>query len=63
MASLAPSKAPLGLCVVVQENAALSVAGIRACALYSMVDESSDVLKSDPTRKKTDNLAFFYFLL
>ena len=26
-----------------------------------MVDKSSDVLKSGPTRKKTDNSAFFLF--
>ena len=36
---------------------------IRACSLYSTVDESSDVLKSCPTRKKTDFSAFFYFFL
>ena len=32
---------------------------LRACALYSMVEESSDVLDSCPTRKK-DFSAFFY---
>ncbi len=33
---------------------------LRACALDSMVDESSDVLESSPTRKK---LTFQHFFL
>ena len=34
---------------------------VRARSLYSTVDESSDVLKSCPTRKKTDFSVFFLF--
>ena len=36
---------------------------LRALALYSMVEESYDVLESGPTRKKSDNSAFSCFSL
>ena len=35
--------------------------GIRTLALYSMGDESSDMLESGPIREKARNLDFFLF--
>ena len=39
----------------------LAITLIRALALYSMVDESSDMLESGPTRKKPRHFRFFLF--
>ncbi len=36
---------------------------LRAHALYSTVDDSSDELKSGPTRKKKDHSAFLLFFI